>query len=342
MPPIDPISLGTGIADFVGGSIINPILQSHQNKLNREFSREQYATQRKDALTDWANQNAYNSPAAQMARYKAAGLNPKLIYGQSNMSPAVRSSEASSPSQSAPQVHPQLLSAYQDAKMFIPQQQQLQNALELQKANEDLIIAQTMKTIADTNTTEYNLKYKQSMAETYTEIAQKRLEGLQVGNSLSWQKLSQQEKMFPVAMANAIASTQNKEADTRLKAEYGMTQIAMRRKIAQEISMSLTQQSKVELEKMSERQKQILFDDIQQGHILDNLIKSKSLSQKDQELYLNEIKTKFKSMGLSETVTSDLIKAIITAVGISKVGAAAPVTKGLQGLPTYKAPKWQY
>ena len=30
----------------------------------------------------WQQQNAYNSPAAQMARYQEAGLNPMLIYGQ--------------------------------------------------------------------------------------------------------------------------------------------------------------------------------------------------------------------------------------------------------------------
>lgn len=35
-------------------------------------------------LDMWNRQNQYNSPAAQMARYKEAGLNPALIYGQSN------------------------------------------------------------------------------------------------------------------------------------------------------------------------------------------------------------------------------------------------------------------
>lgn len=41
----------------------------HQNDLMRE---------------NWQLQNAYNHPAQQMARYKEAGLNPNLIYGQSN------------------------------------------------------------------------------------------------------------------------------------------------------------------------------------------------------------------------------------------------------------------
>lgn len=40
------------------------------NRENREFSKEM-----------WNLTNAYNSPAQQMERYRAAGLNPHLIYG---------------------------------------------------------------------------------------------------------------------------------------------------------------------------------------------------------------------------------------------------------------------
>lgn len=46
----------------------------YQNELNRE---------------NWEMQNAYNTPSAQMARYKEAGLNPNLIYGQSNTAGAI-------------------------------------------------------------------------------------------------------------------------------------------------------------------------------------------------------------------------------------------------------------
>lgn len=53
---------------------------------NRQNSREDEVWNRQNAynLEMWNMQNAYNSPAAQMARYKEAGLNPNLIYGQSN------------------------------------------------------------------------------------------------------------------------------------------------------------------------------------------------------------------------------------------------------------------
>lgn len=40
---------------------------------------------------NWEIQNAYNAPSAQMARYKEAGLNPNLIYGQSNTAGAIGS-----------------------------------------------------------------------------------------------------------------------------------------------------------------------------------------------------------------------------------------------------------
>lgn len=43
----------------------------------------------------WKLQNEYNSPAAQMARYQDAGLNPNLIYGQQNTAQAPASASAS-------------------------------------------------------------------------------------------------------------------------------------------------------------------------------------------------------------------------------------------------------
>lgn len=82
---------------FIGGLLSNRS-QSRTNQMNMNFQREMYARQRADALSDWDRQNAYNSPIAQMDRFKAAGLNPNLIYGQMSNSPSVRSSsDGSSP-----------------------------------------------------------------------------------------------------------------------------------------------------------------------------------------------------------------------------------------------------
>lgn len=63
------------------------------NKKTRKWNEKMYKVQREDALADWHLQNEYNSPQAQMQRFRDAGLNPNLIYGQSNEGGVVRSTD---------------------------------------------------------------------------------------------------------------------------------------------------------------------------------------------------------------------------------------------------------
>lgn len=58
----------------------NQMMWNQQNKYNEG----RYAKERQDMLDFWNMQNEYNSPQAQMARFREAGLNPHLIYGQGN------------------------------------------------------------------------------------------------------------------------------------------------------------------------------------------------------------------------------------------------------------------
>lgn len=53
---------------------------NRQAKHNRELADRQYGHQ----LDMWNKMNAYNAPSKQMERFKEAGLNPHLIYGQGN------------------------------------------------------------------------------------------------------------------------------------------------------------------------------------------------------------------------------------------------------------------
>jgi hypothetical protein len=66
------------------------------NKKTREWNEKMYERQRNDALADWMRQNEYNTPEAQMQRFKQAGLNPNLIYGQSNEGATIRSTDSKS------------------------------------------------------------------------------------------------------------------------------------------------------------------------------------------------------------------------------------------------------
>lgn len=52
------------------------------NSRGRKWAEKQAKIQREQNLADWKMQNDYNSPTAQMARLKEAGLNPNLVYGK--------------------------------------------------------------------------------------------------------------------------------------------------------------------------------------------------------------------------------------------------------------------
>lgn len=74
-----------GVASALGG-----MYDSYQNrKVSRENTDKTIAAQKAEAelayqrsVEMWNMQNVYNSPESQMNRFKAAGLNPHLIYGQ--------------------------------------------------------------------------------------------------------------------------------------------------------------------------------------------------------------------------------------------------------------------
>lgn len=106
LPAIGKMVLGS-LADS-SGSIFGQLLANHFNKREAErqrtwqedmfersnaydqemwhmqnrYNEGQLQEQRRWDLDMWNRQNTYNSPEQQMARFKSAGLNPNLIYGQ--------------------------------------------------------------------------------------------------------------------------------------------------------------------------------------------------------------------------------------------------------------------
>lgn len=70
-----------GGAGSLAGSALTGILSSHAADKSFARTKELMALQQQYSLENWNRENAYNSPAAQMARLKAAGLNPNLVYG---------------------------------------------------------------------------------------------------------------------------------------------------------------------------------------------------------------------------------------------------------------------
>lgn len=74
--------------------------QKIENQKNRDWNLNLARQQNRWNIEQWNRENAYNSPSAQMARFKAAGLNPDLMYGQQNLSaasPEMTAGEGSQP-----------------------------------------------------------------------------------------------------------------------------------------------------------------------------------------------------------------------------------------------------
>lgn len=81
------ISAGAGVLS----SLISSGSNARANETNLQIAREYNAAQRELAEFQanynermWHMQNEYNTPSAQMERFRAAGLNPNLVYSQGN------------------------------------------------------------------------------------------------------------------------------------------------------------------------------------------------------------------------------------------------------------------
>lgn len=128
---------------------INYASGANQNRRQRKWSEDMYAKQRADALADWAMQNEYNSPAANMARLKAAGLNPNLVYGDGANSPSanMRSSEVPGYKHEAPKLD---VSGAADSILAIAGQKKTETETDNLRLTRELINQQILNTAANT------------------------------------------------------------------------------------------------------------------------------------------------------------------------------------------------
>lgn len=93
----------SALSSFVIGAG-NLASQAYWNNRNIAFQERQNQRNRQMAWDMWNAENRYNSPAAQMARLRAAGLNSGLMY--SDGSAGMPAAQFQSPEQTAPQGKP--------------------------------------------------------------------------------------------------------------------------------------------------------------------------------------------------------------------------------------------
>ena len=84
-------NIASGIGSFVQKKKqLNKYLdfQREENQKTRDYNLNLAKQQNQWNIDQWNRENEYNTPLNQMNRYKSAGLNPDLMYGQQNLSAA--------------------------------------------------------------------------------------------------------------------------------------------------------------------------------------------------------------------------------------------------------------
>jgi hypothetical protein len=170
-------NIGTTIAAANTGA------QLLTNRAQKRTNLEMYNTQRQDALADWNRQNQYNSPEAQMTRFKEAGLNPHLIYGQMTTAQPIKTPEAKAPNYVAPQANPDDFNIL--GRQYALETQRLQ--AENMKGQGDLIKAQILKAESETN-------WKNIYSNFFKQTEPYRAEGMNVSNLLKGSQYRQSEE----------------------------------------------------------------------------------------------------------------------------------------------------
>lgn len=207
--------IGAGIS--AAGSGANAYAQGKMNKKTRDWNEKQYHRTRADALKDWAMQNEYNHPSAQMQRFRDAGLNPNLIYGQSNTADAVRSSDTPSWNPRAPEVNldgGQIMSNYFDAQVKQAQTDNIraQTAVAIQDAA--LKAAQTANTSQSTARSQFDLGLATDLRSTSLEMAAANLRQTNINTDLALRGADRSDRLASSSIAEATQRTIQSRAQT--------------------------------------------------------------------------------------------------------------------------------
>jgi len=197
------------------------------NKKTRQWNEMMYQKQREDALADWRLQNEYNSPAAQMQRLKAAGLNPNLVYdnGATYNAGAVRSTDVKPWNPETPNVAGLSgaaaagLEAYHDWTL---QEEQVKN-MAAQRQNMELdAVLKSIQVASDqikNAKSSLELKQAQDLYDTTVSTAKERLRSIQTTTDIQVSKEVRDAALHAPNLAAAIERVSKLKADTKLASQ---------------------------------------------------------------------------------------------------------------------------
>lgn len=285
-----PLAAALGAAS----TILPPVMTSITNAQNRKY-----------ALKDWNRQNAYNHPTQQMQRLKEAGLNPNLVYGNGATTTAqpVKTPEMQVPNVDVQKI-PESMGAYQSVKNQQLEYSRIQQAMELQKAQKENIQANTLNTLAGTDLKNLDITTKGILNQFLPDVQQANLTKTRTSTSIASSDSEMRKLMFPNQIQKVLAELGNIKARTDMIPTQKAQLLQNIKQVQQRMNyFGLTESQKLQTGKI-----------LQESSLIRNLIQGQQLKGTELQNELLEIKKGFKSAGLSETASSDIVKQILSIV----------------------------
>lgn len=171
---MDPLTIGLilGITGFVGGLITNGINRRNVSNTNQTNQQIAHDTNQASALLaqqqhqwnvqDYERQFRDSSPEVQMQRFREAGLNPNLIYGQISDAPSINSTSLPSltaiPSQPFQAFNPVGNTASDILSISQAHKNDVESEVMMQKLPEELANMQKLNEQMQANINELNKK----------------------------------------------------------------------------------------------------------------------------------------------------------------------------------------
>lgn len=220
--------------------------QRRVNQAARDYADHAYYRERADALADRQHFEDYNSPAAQVARMKAGGLNPALMYGQGTVGQTEMpgGARATGPSsQPASQIDASGFQKAMEGFMTILYQQQQTDNL---RAQAELAQKQALNIESVTDLNRFELWQKRTLSPNVIESSALGLETAkadlalkkqafslnldaneraQLSNSVDVQKTL--EEIYTIRQKRLFDLTQQENIDHKAKAEIQKLELEM-------------------------------------------------------------------------------------------------------------------
>lgn len=227
---MDPVTIAAivGAGASAAGAGVNAYSTQNMNRRSMEFSKQMYDRQFNDNLRLWHQQNAYNSPSAQMERLREAGLNPAMLYGGSGS--AGQAGSISSPDVKQPEFRtPEWGNIALGAGSLINQMYDLdikQAQVDNMRADNTVKLSQAALLAAQTNRSEFDLNFESEMREISAEARRESLRQAQISNQY---QLDENERR---AAMNAQSIQESAERVLLIRAQRANTEEDKNRIIA--------------------------------------------------------------------------------------------------------------